>query len=126
MKSFLTVVMFIFSFKTSAACMTPDYELKGVTKDGKKCELVLNLDEKYMSFETPKQSCYFEIDEEEILDLRDPKKSQVTAKGYSNWFDCKVKLFYNEKGQPYKAKLHSRLTMAMTFSFEECLFEAHQ
>jgi hypothetical protein len=123
MKPILSLVMFILSLKSFAACMTPDHELKGLTKEGKKCQVVVNLDEKYMSFETSKQSCDFEIDEEEISELREPKSSHTTVKGYSNWFDCKVKLFYDDKGQPYKAKLHSRLSLAMTFNFEECIFE---
>ena len=57
------------------------------------------------------------------IEIRENRNKKITAKGYSNWFDCKVKIFYNDKGQPYKAQLSTRLTLTLTFKKDECLFE---
>jgi hypothetical protein len=112
-----------FGYDLQASCMSPDIELAGLTKDGKKCEVVINLDEKYVAFEAGKQMCTFPLDEETADELRDHKKKKVVAKGYSNWFDCKAKIYYDDKGRPIKAKLSSRLTLAMTFYHDECFFQ---
>ncbi len=111
------------ALNANAVCMSPDTELRGVTTDKKKCEVLINLDEKYVSFEAGKQMCTFALDEETTEELKESKKRVITAKGYSNWFDCKVKLFYDDKGRPYKAKISSRLTLALAFYHDECSFE---
>lgn len=112
----------LFTQGSHAGLITPDYELKGVTKNNQKCHLTINLEEKYISFETPKQMCEFAIDEEDVIEFKTPADRQISAKGYSNWFDCKVKVTFDERGKPLKAKLHSRLPLAMTFHTEECTF----
>ena len=66
--------------------------------------------------------CEFAIDEEDVIEFKTPADRQISAKGYSNWFDCKVKVTFDERGKPLKAKLHSRLPLAMTFNTEECIF----
>jgi hypothetical protein len=123
MNKVLLFIIIVFAFEVHASCMSPDIELAGLTKDGKKCEVVINLHEKYVAFEAGKQMCTFPIDEETADELRDHKKKKVVAKGYSNWFDCKAKIFYDDKGRPIKAKLSSRLTLAMTFYHDECFFQ---
>jgi hypothetical protein len=122
MKYFFILLLAVLSQQISAACMLPDVDLKGLTKEGKKCEISVNYNEKYVSFEAGRQMCQFEIDDEAISDLQDHRNGSVTVKGYSNWFDCKVKLFFDEKGQPYRAKVSSRLTLALTFYNDECIF----
>jgi hypothetical protein len=113
----------LLALDAGAACMSPDIELHGKTLDQKKCSVIINLEEQYIDFETDKQMCTFNIDEETAQEIKENKAKKITAKGYSNWFDCKVKIFYNEKGHPYKAKLSSRLTLALTFKNDECIFE---
>jgi hypothetical protein len=119
----ILIIFFLFISKLHAACMQPDVTLTGKTKDDKKCELIINLNEKYLAFETAKQSCIFTLEDDTIEELQANKKDKIVAKGYANWFDCKAKIFYNNEGKPYKAKLSSRLTIAMTFYNDECHFE---
>lgn len=121
-KAFLLIII-VFAFEAHSACMSPSIELSGLTKNGEKCEIVINLDEKYVAFEAGKQMCTFPIDEETVDELREPKKKKVIAKGYSNWFNCEAKIFYDDKGRPLKAKLSSRLTLALTFNHDECIFK---
>lgn len=125
MKKWSTLLLFaLVSLNSFAVCMAlPDIELKGKTSDQKKCEVLINSDEKYVSFEAGKQMCTFTVDDESLEELKDHKRNHVTFKGYSNWFDCKVKLIYDDKGRPYKAKISSRLTLALTFMHDECIFE---
>jgi len=123
MKRMVLILTMFFSFGAASVCMSPDIELRGKTQDQKKCSLKINLDEKYIDFETPQQMCTFDIDEETTQEIRENRNKKITAKGYSNWFDCKVKIFYNDKGQPYKAQLSTRLTLTLTFKKDECLFE---
>jgi hypothetical protein len=118
----LFFLIFIFSTQVHAICMSPDLELKGKTKDNQKCELLVNFNEKYVSFEAGKQMCTFNLDDDSAEDFRQNKKETIIAKGYSNWFDCKVKLHYDKNGKPVRASLSSRLTLAMTFYHDECFF----
>jgi hypothetical protein len=113
----------IFSIQLQAACMQPDIQLVGTNEDGKKCEILINLNEKYISFDTGKQMCTYTIEDDTLEEFQDLKKDKIVAKGYSNWFDCKAKIYYNNEGKPYKAKLSSRLTLAMTFYNDECTFD---
>jgi len=103
--------------------MQPDINLSGKNEEGKKCEININLKEKYIAFETSKQMCTFTLEEDTIEEFEANKKDKIMAKGYSNWFDCKAKIFYNNEGKPYKAKLSTRLTLALTFYNDECTFE---
>jgi len=123
MNKLIPLIVMLLSMNAGAICMSPDLELHGKTQDQKKCEVTINLEEKYIDFETSQQMCTFNIDEETVQEIRTNKSEKITAKGYSNWFDCKVKIFYNEKGRPYKAKISSRLTLALTFKHDECFFE---
>jgi hypothetical protein len=122
MKQIIFFILFFISFNSQSALKTANYDLQGVTPDHDKCTVLINLEEKYISFETKKQMCDFTIDEDEVEELKSPLSRQVTAKGYSNWFDCKVKISFDAKGHPYQAKIHSRLSLAMTFKTEMCFF----
>ena len=113
----------IFSIQLHAACMQPDITLIGKNEDGNKCEININTNEKYISFATSKQMCTFTLEDDTLEEFAANKKDKIVAKGYSNWFDCKAKIFYNNEGKPYKAKLSSRLTIALTFYNDECSFE---
>ena len=124
MKKWFTLMLAFLSLHSFAVCMgLPDMELKGKTSDQKKCEVLINSDEKYVSFEAGRQMCTFSVDDESLEELKAPKRHHVTLKGYSNWFDCKVKLIYDDKGRPYKAKISSRLTLTLTFMHDECTFD---
>jgi len=117
------ILIFLLLPNAQAACMQPDINLSGTSEDGKKCEVNINLKEKYIAFETSKQMCTFTIEDDTIEEFEANKKDKIVAKGYSNWFDCKAKIFYNNEGKAYKAKLSSRLTLALTFYNDECTFE---
>jgi hypothetical protein len=121
-KLIFTCSLLLLMHESQARFISPDYDLKGLTKNNQKCHLIINLEEKYVSFETPKQMCEFSMDEEDVNEFRNPADRQISAKGYSNWFDCKVKVTFDERGKPLKAKLHSRLPLAMTFRSEDCYF----